>query len=76
MPTKHDNRAASKKSVIEALLLRRNGASIAEMIKATGWQSHSVRAAISRLRRPGQGVERFTTKSGAGRYRIVRGHES
>ena len=32
---------------IEALLRRENGASIAEMIEATGWQQHSVRGAMA-----------------------------
>ena len=33
----------SKLDTLEKLLRRKNGASIAEMVKATGWQHHSVR---------------------------------
>ena len=38
---------ASKLDTLEKLLKRRNGASIAEMTKATGWQQHSVRGAMA-----------------------------
>lgn len=38
---------ASKLDTLEKLLKRKNGASIAEMTKATGWQQHSVRGAIA-----------------------------
>jgi len=38
---------ASKLDTLEKLLKRKNGASIAEMTKATGWQQHSVRGAMA-----------------------------
>ncbi len=71
MPTKPKNCAENKNFAIQRLISRRNGASIAELIKVTGWQPHSVRAAISRLRQANRNVERFTTNSGGNRYRIV-----
>ena len=40
-------KAPSKLDNLEALLNRKNGASIAEMMKATGWQRHSVRGAMA-----------------------------
>ncbi len=40
-------RAPSKLDALGILLLRKNGASIAEMMKATGWQQHSVRGAMA-----------------------------
>lgn len=40
-------KAPSKLDQLEALLLRTNGASIAEMMQATGWQQHSVRGAMA-----------------------------
>jgi len=40
-------KALSKLDQLAALLLRDTGASIAEMIKATGWQQHSVRGAMA-----------------------------
>ena len=40
-------RAGSKTSKILNLLQRPNGASLAELVKATGWQPHSVRGFLS-----------------------------
>ena len=37
----------SKLDSLEALLTRTEGASIAEMMAATGWQQHSVRGALA-----------------------------
>lgn len=42
-PTK----APSKLDCVEALLLAPTGASIAELVAATGWQQHSVRGAMA-----------------------------
>ncbi|NHK26375.1 DUF3489 domain-containing protein [Parvularcula flava] len=37
----------SKKDQLLGMLRRKNGASIAEMMKATGWQEHTVRGFLS-----------------------------
>ena len=66
----------SKKQTIERLLKRRNGTTLADMIKATGWQPHSVRAAMSRIRKTGTVIERTATKSGTSRYHMLDGGAS
>jgi hypothetical protein len=62
----------SKLDQLAALLARRNGASIAEMMSATGWQAHSVRGALAgSLKRRGlaitsdkiDGVRRYRSRS-------------
>lgn len=40
-------KAPSKLDTVESLLMRETGASIAEMMAATGWQQHSVRGALA-----------------------------
>jgi hypothetical protein len=40
-------RSGTKQSLLIDLLSRRQGANLAEAVKATGWQPHSVRGAIS-----------------------------
>ena len=40
-------RAGSKLAIIVELLARPEGATIAEMARATGWQEHSIRGAMA-----------------------------
>lgn len=51
--SKIKSRRTSKKAQIEAKLASKNGATIPILVKLTGWQEHSVRAALSTLRKSG-----------------------
>ena len=51
-------RPHSKIARLVALLLADTGASLEEMMEATGWQAHSVRAALTGLRKRGFAIER------------------
>ena len=62
-------RPGTKQALLLTLLTRANGAAISEMTKATGWQAHSVRAALTGLRKRGHEIER-RVESGASRYRV------
>lgn len=64
--------AGSKLSTVITLLRRPNGASIDDVMKATGWQAHSVRGAISGTIKKKQGLAVTSEKSGEVRvYRIA-----
>ncbi len=60
----------TKQAVILNLLRRAEGASVDDLTSATGWQAHSVRAALTGLRKRGHDIERGL-ESGASRYRII-----
>ncbi len=48
----------TKTAILRKLLSRKSGADLATLQSATGWQHHSVRAALSGLRKAGYGIER------------------
>jgi hypothetical protein len=50
-------RAGTKQEAVLALLRRPEGATIAQIIDATGWQSHTVRGFLAGLKRKGITVE-------------------
>ena len=58
----------SKQATIAAMLRQRNGTTITELMAATGWQSHSIRAALTGLRKAGHQIERQRDTAGATRY--------
>ena len=64
-------RAGTKQSVLIELLSRRDGATIAEAVKATGWQPHSVRGAISGALKKKLGLA-ITSDKIKGRGRVYR----
>ena len=60
----------TKADIILGLAQRPTGASIAQLTRATGWQAHSIRAALTGLRKRGHVIERFTGKGGQAFYRV------
>lgn len=69
-PTLSAKPAATKKAKLEALLARARGATLAQLQKELGWQPHTVRAAISGLRKAGHSVE-LEEKNGRKAYRLA-----
>jgi len=70
-PSTSAKRAVTKKAKIETLLRHASGADITELTAATGWQAHSVRAALTGLRKAGHEVSRQRDDGGTARYRLV-----
>lgn len=48
----------TKRTILCRLLSRKSGADLAALQSATGWQPHSVRAALSGLRKAGYTIDR------------------
>ena len=61
----------SKKAAVIALLERPDGAAISELTAATGWQVHSVRAALTGLRKEGKDLVRAKDATGVTHYRLA-----
>ena len=62
----------NKNDIILKLLRRPNGATIAQLQKATGWKPHSIRAALTGLRKKGHDVQRDKNSKGVTVYRITK----
>lgn len=58
---------------VRALLRRPSGASLEALCKATGWQPHSVRSALSSLRKKGVAIERRASDkpNGSSTYHVM-----
>ena len=64
-------RAPTKLDKVETLLKRPDGATIADLMKATGWQQHSVRGALAgTLKKRGHTISSDKV-DGVGRYRTA-----
>jgi hypothetical protein len=63
-------RQPSKLEVIRSLLVHPAGATLDELVSATGWQQHSVRAGMTGLRKQGLTIVR-TKADGTTRFAIA-----
>ena len=63
----------TKQNAVLAMLRRPNGASIAEIVDATGWQPHSVRGFMSGALKKRLGIDVVSVKDGTGerRYHVA-----
>lgn len=62
----------TKQTIIISLLSREEGATLAELIDATGWKPHSVRGHLSNMRKKhGVPVQAFTNSDGKRGYQIL-----
>lgn len=65
-------KSKTKASKIVGLLNRPDGASIADMMKSTGWQAHSVRGFLAgSLKKKGHAVSSGPDGGGVRRYRLT-----
>lgn len=64
--------AQTKIGKVIVLLKREEGATLDEMVKATGWQSHTTRAALTGLKKKCYTIER-SQSDGTSVYRITAG---
>jgi Protein of unknown function (DUF3489) len=62
-------RGESKLVRVLRLISRRSGATLDELVDATGWLPHSIRAALSTLRKRGHIIERSRGRQGRSVYR-------
>jgi hypothetical protein len=67
----YDSLSRTKRALILDLLAREDGASLEELIAATGWLPHTTRAALSRLRTSRQALVKSARPDGRTAYRIV-----
>jgi len=63
--------ASTKPETILKLVSRKNGASLKSLQDTTGWQPHSVRAALTGLRKKGHAIERSKDAKGVTVYRLT-----
>lgn len=69
VPNEPKPRGGSKIAGVIALLEREGGATLAELIEATGWLPHTTRAALTGLRKKGHTITK-ASREGATAYRI------
>jgi hypothetical protein len=65
-------RTGSKIAQVVAMLERPDGATIEEIEMTTGWLPHTIRAALTGLRKKGLSIDRLVRSDGASAYGIAR----
>lgn len=63
-------KSVTKIGKVVALLQRKQGATLDEVMSATGWQKHTTRAALTGLKKKGHTIER-EKREDASCYRIT-----
>ena len=72
-PAKEKAGRANKKAEIIAMMQRAKGVTLAEIMKVTGWQAHTVRGFVSILgSKGGHEIDSSKSESGERTYRIVK----
>jgi DNA-binding transcriptional regulator PaaX len=61
----------TKATLMREMLEGEGGASLDDLCKATGWQPHTVRAALSGLRKAGHAIDRTRDDAGKSIYRVT-----
>ena len=61
----------SKKAQVLAMLRTQDGATIDDLMSATGWQKHSVRGFLATLNKKGAMIESFKSESGVRTYKAA-----
>jgi hypothetical protein len=72
LPSSANPEPNNKKAQVIAMMLRPDGVSLGEIIRATGWQKHTVRGFVSILgSKAGQKIESSKNPAGERNYRIA-----
>jgi len=72
--TKKASQTKSSSSKLDTILKhlgQKNGTTLSALEKATGWQPHSVRAALTGLRKKGHAINRSKNAKGVTVYRVA-----
>ncbi|RED12329.1 DUF3489 domain-containing protein [Parasphingopyxis lamellibrachiae] len=71
MKTSTKPTSKTKAATVARMLRRKNGATLAEIGKATGWKPHSCRAFLSGIRKTGATLTKEVRPDGKTAYRIT-----
>jgi hypothetical protein len=66
-------RVGSKQAQIIALMKRKSGATLDDLVETTGWLPHTTRAALTGLRKKGYTIEKAKSPKGKTTYRMAKG---